>query len=108
VADTETSGRRSTASGLSPSGCSHLCAALGNGGRSASLPCGAPASAQAANVSISWAVNRASLRNFTLCSASAGHGGIARVRTACLMDFAQGLAASYDTSETAAPNSPSR
>jgi hypothetical protein len=64
---------------------------FGGAGISAELPSGAPASTQRTMVSTSSSFNRVS---FEKCptAGSANHGGITRAATACLIDFAHGLA----------------
>src|SRR5579864_916894 len=88
-----------TASGARPSGFSHCPVKSGSFGRSASFPLGVPASTQATTAAMSGSLSRASLRNFRLCAGSAGHGGIARVRTCSLMALAEDRAVSYVSSE---------
>src|SRR4051812_41654355 len=69
---------------------------FGIGGRSASLPFGAPPSTHATMVSICACVRLRSLRIFSECAGSAPHGGISRETTLFLMTFAQGRTSSYD------------
>src|ERR1700748_931410 len=88
------------APGARLSGFSHCFAFSGTGERSESLPLGVPASTQATRVATSRSLSRASLRNFKLRVGSAGHGGIDRARTCCLMAWAADWAASYDSRES--------
>src|SRR3954451_23560613 len=76
----------------------HPSANFGSGGRSASLPFGAPPSTQATIVSICDWVRLRSLRIFSECSGSAPHGGISRATTLFLITFAHGRTSSYDVS----------
>src|ERR1700722_440100 len=97
-----------TRSGASPLGCSQPSGKVGSGGRSASLPLGAPASTHAISVSISFWLRLGSLRNFMLRAESAGHGGISRLLTFSLIDAAEARAPAEESSEKGEPISPGR
>src|SRR5918993_2185021 len=80
---------------------------FGDGGMSAALPRGAPASTHAAMVSISFCDRLMSLRIGSVCDMSAPHGGISRATTFDLIALAHGRASSYDSSDIGA-TSPGR
>ena len=86
---------------MSGSPCVHPSAAFGTGGRLAVSPRGAPESTHLAIVSISVALRLRSSLNRPY-RGSAPHGGISRLATFARIDFAQGRASSYDTSDIGA------
>src|SRR5581483_8329243 len=80
---------------------------VGTGGRSASLPRGAPPSTQATIVSICCRDRLRSLRIFSECSGSAPQGGISREVTLVLITVAHGRTSAYEISVIGA-TSPAR